>query len=288
MSRYNRGAKFILTCIDVFSKKAWVVPFKDKMGTTLVNAFESICHPLPKMMQMDKGTEFLNRKFQQWVNVKDIVWSFMWSFCCFSWLVSYYGPSDEKGGNVLWGWLLAWYKCQHDDFVLSVMENGNGGGRTWCCSGSWVPKAEIVYLCQVLLILSIILASIYNLSNQQGDQQLWVALLSSCMGYLLPSPSLKSWVTFIWSCRVIPPWITTRETVWRILPPSYPMPSIWLGTGRLAWRKSSILTTGITYLQKSLVAHVGCAVAQLTVKMDRRPGMTSWFQLAIITEFRLC
>ena len=72
------------------------------------------------------------------------------------------------------------------------MENGNSGGRAWCCSGSRVPKGEIVYLCQVLLILSIILASIYNLTNQQGDQQLWVALLSSCMGYLLPNPSIKS------------------------------------------------------------------------------------------------
>ena len=72
------------------------------------------------------------------------------------------------------------------------MEDGKVGGRTWCCSGSRVPKAEIVYLCQVLLILSIVLASIYNLTNHKGDQQLWVALLSSCMGYLLPNPSIKS------------------------------------------------------------------------------------------------
>ena len=65
-------------------------------------------------------------------------------------------------------------------------------GRTWCCSGTRVPKAEIVYLCQVLIILSVVFASIYNLTNNQGDQQLWVALLSSCMGYLLPNPSIKS------------------------------------------------------------------------------------------------
>ena len=63
---------------------------------------------------------------------------------------------------------------------------------TWCCSGSRVRRSEIVYLCQVLLILSIILVSIYNLTNQQGDQQLWLTLLCSCMGYLLPSPSMKS------------------------------------------------------------------------------------------------
>lgn len=62
----------------------------------------------------------------------------------------------------------------------------------WCCSGTRVPRAEIVYLCQIILILTIVFASIYNLTNQQGDQQLWTALLSSCMGYLLPNPTIKS------------------------------------------------------------------------------------------------
>ena len=134
------------------------------------------------------------------------------------------GLSDGWGGNlVLWGRLLKCgerYKCQHDDFILSVMENGNGGRCAWCCSGSRVPKVEIVYLCQVLLILSIVLASINNLTNQQGDQQLWVALLSSCMGYLLPNPSIKSWVTSISRCRVIPPWIITRPTRWQFYHPT--------------------------------------------------------------------
>ena len=67
LSRYNHGFKFLLTCIDVFSKKAWVVPLKDKSGTTLVNAFESIKTPLPGTLHSDKGTEFTNRKFQRWL-----------------------------------------------------------------------------------------------------------------------------------------------------------------------------------------------------------------------------
>ena len=61
----------------------------------------------------------------------------------------------------------------------------------WCCSGSRVPRAEIVYLCQIIVILTIVFASIYNLSKGEGDQQLWTALLSSCMGYLLPNPTIK-------------------------------------------------------------------------------------------------
>ena len=67
LSRHNQGNKFLLTCIDVFSKKAWVVPLKNKSGTSLVAAFKSIQHPLPKTLQTDKGTEFLNYTFQQWL-----------------------------------------------------------------------------------------------------------------------------------------------------------------------------------------------------------------------------
>ena len=45
---------------------------------------------------------------------------------------------------------------------------------------------------QVLLI-----PSIYNLTNQWGNQRLWLALLDCFMGYLLPNPSIKPWLTFI-------------------------------------------------------------------------------------------
>ena len=61
----------------------------------------------------------------------------------------------------------------------------------WCCSGTRMPRAKIVYLCQIIVILTILFASIYNLSKGEGDQQLWTALLSSCMGYLLPNPTIK-------------------------------------------------------------------------------------------------
>lgn len=74
--------------------------------------------------------------------------------------------------------------------MVSVMADSEE--HSWCCSGSRVPRAEIVYFCQIVLILSIVFASIYNLTKEQGDQQLWTALLSSCMGYLLPNPTIKS------------------------------------------------------------------------------------------------
>ena len=42
ISKYNKGIKFLLCAIDLFSKYAWVVPLKGKKGVTVVNAFQSI------------------------------------------------------------------------------------------------------------------------------------------------------------------------------------------------------------------------------------------------------
>ena len=66
LAHFNKGYKFLLTCIDVFSKFAWVVPLKNKSGEPLVNGFQSILDlgRSPKKLQTDKGTEFLNHNFQ--------------------------------------------------------------------------------------------------------------------------------------------------------------------------------------------------------------------------------
>ena len=42
LSRYNKGFKYLLCAIDLFSKYAWVIPIKDKKGTSIVNAFKKI------------------------------------------------------------------------------------------------------------------------------------------------------------------------------------------------------------------------------------------------------
>ena len=40
--KYNKGIRFLLCAIDLFSKYAFVVPLKGKKGTSIVNAFQSI------------------------------------------------------------------------------------------------------------------------------------------------------------------------------------------------------------------------------------------------------
>ena len=42
LSKYNKGIKYLLCEIDLFSKYAWVVPLKDKIGISIVNAFQKI------------------------------------------------------------------------------------------------------------------------------------------------------------------------------------------------------------------------------------------------------
>ena len=42
LSKYNKRTKYLLCAIDLFSKYAWVIPLKDKKGTSMVNAFQKI------------------------------------------------------------------------------------------------------------------------------------------------------------------------------------------------------------------------------------------------------
>ena len=42
LSKYNKGTKYLLCTINLFSKYAWVVPLKDKKGSSIVNAFQKI------------------------------------------------------------------------------------------------------------------------------------------------------------------------------------------------------------------------------------------------------
>ena len=39
LSKYNTLNKYLMCVIDLFCKYAWVVPLKDKKGTSIINAF---------------------------------------------------------------------------------------------------------------------------------------------------------------------------------------------------------------------------------------------------------
>lgn len=60
LSEWN-DAVFLLTCIDCFSRRLWVVPIPDKRGVTVLKAFKTIFRDLkPRCVTFDKGKEFWN------------------------------------------------------------------------------------------------------------------------------------------------------------------------------------------------------------------------------------
>ena len=61
LSKYNKGVKYLLCAIDLFSKYAWVIPLKDK-GTSIINAFKKIISKgkKPNKIWVDQGSEFCN------------------------------------------------------------------------------------------------------------------------------------------------------------------------------------------------------------------------------------
>ena len=74
MQKFNDGYRYLLVCIDVFSKYAWVVPLKNKTGPSLVQAFKIILSSgrKPEKIMSDQGTEFLNKHFRALMKEEDI------------------------------------------------------------------------------------------------------------------------------------------------------------------------------------------------------------------------
>ena len=76
LSKYNKGIRFLLCVIDIFSKCAWVVPLKDKKGIGIVKAFQSILKQSNRKTNkiwVDKGSEFYSAYFKKWLRDSDIV-----------------------------------------------------------------------------------------------------------------------------------------------------------------------------------------------------------------------
>ena len=101
LARFNKAYKFLLTCVDVFSKFPWVVPLKNKTGES------------PKKLQTDKGTEFLNGNFQSFLKEKSI---------------HLFTTNSELKASVLerfnrtlktrmWKYFTAKYPCLHQQFA---------------------------------------------------------------------------------------------------------------------------------------------------------------------------
>tara|TARA_Y100001956_G_scaffold46976_1_gene45610 strand:+ start:327 stop:1214 length:888 start_codon:yes stop_codon:yes gene_type:complete len=96
-SKENKGIKYLLTVIDIFSKYAWAVPLKNKTGESVTDAFNKIVsgkalnpeggvsgkalnpeggvsskERIPQNLWVDEGKEFYNKTFQSFLNKNKI------------------------------------------------------------------------------------------------------------------------------------------------------------------------------------------------------------------------
>ena len=75
ISKFNKGFRFSLFVIDIYSKYAWFIPLKDKNGITITNGFQKILNesqPKPNKIWVDKGSEFYNRSIKPFLQNSDI------------------------------------------------------------------------------------------------------------------------------------------------------------------------------------------------------------------------
>ena len=70
--KFNRGVKYRLAVIDVFSKYDWLIPLKDKTGKSVAIALKSIFKENQRKMWLDKGKEFYNKDVKDSVELKNV------------------------------------------------------------------------------------------------------------------------------------------------------------------------------------------------------------------------
>ena len=71
----NRGYRYVLVTIDNFSKFGWTIPLKNKNAQTIKDSFENILtnsKRKPNLIETDRGKEFYNNIFQDFLNKNNI------------------------------------------------------------------------------------------------------------------------------------------------------------------------------------------------------------------------
>ena len=85
-SKFNRGVKYLLAVIDIFSKYGWLIPLKDKTGKSVASALKTIFKERKtEKMWVDKGKEFYNK------DVKN--------------LIELYSTENEEKSSVVERWI---------------------------------------------------------------------------------------------------------------------------------------------------------------------------------------
>ena len=75
-SKQNKGYRYMLNVIDIFSKYAWSIPLKDKTGLSILDGLKQIVKEserIPKKLWVDEGKEFYNKMMNEWMKENNII-----------------------------------------------------------------------------------------------------------------------------------------------------------------------------------------------------------------------
>ena len=75
-SKWNKGLKYLLMVIDVFSKYGWIVPLKNQKTESVSLAFDTIFKKSkrkPENLWTDKGSEFISKHFKDVLKKRNIM-----------------------------------------------------------------------------------------------------------------------------------------------------------------------------------------------------------------------
>lgn len=67
----------------------------------------------------------------------------------------------------------------------------SSGKVVWNIFGYAIPKQEVVYFSQIVILYIVIVIGLINITTQNGDSNIWTPIISGSIGYLLPNPSIK-------------------------------------------------------------------------------------------------
>ena len=74
LSKYNKGVKYLLCAVYLFSKYGWIVILKDRRGIITVKAFQKLISKgcRPNKILIDQGDEFYNNIFKRFLKINNI------------------------------------------------------------------------------------------------------------------------------------------------------------------------------------------------------------------------
>ena len=75
ISKFNKRFRFLSYIINNFSKYAWVIPFKNKKGVTIINTFQNFLDESkwkPNKIWVDKDNEVYNKSMKSLLQNNDI------------------------------------------------------------------------------------------------------------------------------------------------------------------------------------------------------------------------